>query len=144
MILFDKEISDNHRIRPEVRRVLAVQLSATEFELTRFFKMRTADGLEEFGTPSGVTVIDGVARWVSNSHVPPLDAVQYYGIDQLPGFDLVKTNSAREAETTAFLNDYRAANANRQYSSEEISEMRAAFEPGAEVVNVVTGKRTKL
>ena len=139
MILFDKEISDGHRVRPEVLRVLAVQIAVGEFEITRFQKMRTAEG-----RASGVRILDGVARWVSNNHVPPKDAVVYYGIDQLPGFDQDKTDWTREVDTDRFLSKYRAANANRAYSAEETAEMVNAYGPGVEVVNVITGKRTRL
>lgn len=42
------------------------------------------------------------------------------------------------------LAEYRKRMEGHVYSDEEMFEMRAAFGPGAEVVNVLTGKRIKL
>jgi hypothetical protein len=54
-------------------------------------------------------------------------------------------NVVRDAETAAFVKKYMAAQASR--TDEEIAEhnyeLRAAFGPGEEVVNIITGKRTR-
>ena len=52
------------------------------------------------------------------------------------------THTAREDEVEAELAEYRANY--RGPSAEELAEMRAAFGPGATVVNVITGKKIKL
>jgi hypothetical protein len=85
-----------------------------------------------------------VARWASNGRVPPAEAIEDYRIDRLPGFSGPCTDSARETETRAFLAAYRESERNRVYSAEELFEMRAAFGPGARVVNVVTGREIRL
>lgn len=145
-ILFDKTISDNHPIRPEVRRVLAVQISETEFEITRFHVTRGPNGLKEWGDPSGVIfdTTTGVYRWKSNNSVPPADAIQNHGIDQLPNFNLARHNEVRDADTDAFFAKYREAQANHVPDAEELFELRAAYGTGTTVVNVITGRTTKL
>ena len=52
------------------------------------------------------------------------------------------TRAAREEETAAFLEGYRKAN--RKRSTEELSEMRAAFGTGTTVVDIITGERIPL
>jgi hypothetical protein len=42
------------------------------------------------------------------------------------------------------LKDYRKRQRNVKPSNEELSEMRAAFGEGTEVVNIITGRRTQL
>lgn len=52
--------------------------------------------------------------------------------------------AAYDTNTAAFLREYRARMANHVPSAEELFEMRAAFGPGATVVNVVTGQEYRL
>ncbi len=85
------------------------------------------------------TVTDGVVRWVSNNSVPPqdiLDLWQHLGFV----FDMKASQAAHEADTSAFLAAYRAANANGP-GAEERAEARAAMGPGVEMCNVITGYR---
>ena len=82
----------------------------------------------------------GVARWKSNNRVVPADAITPE-IVEMPGFNFKSTWNTREAETKAFLDSYRKEMANHVPSAEEMCEMQAAFGPGAEVVNVVTGQK---
>ena len=56
--------------------------------------------------------------------------------------DAEATHAAREAEVEAELAEYRASY--KGPSAEELAEMRAAFGPGATVVNVITGKKIEL
>lgn len=56
--------------------------------------------------------------------------------------DAEATKAAREAETDAFLESYMKANHRR--SSEELSEMRAAFGTETTVVDIITGERVRL
>jgi hypothetical protein len=85
----------------------------------------------------------GVYRWKSNDQVPPFEAHEYgaRGFFEMPGFDYKKQREAREADTTTFLAEYRERMKNYVPSGEEMFEMRAAFGPGEEVVNVITGQR---
>jgi len=87
---------------------------------------------------------EGVYRWTSNGGVVPLDAADEYGVTALAGYDRVVQAAAREREITAAVERYRAVRAARGYSAEERAEMRAAFGPGADVVDVLTGKRVRL
>lgn len=82
--------------------------------------------------------------WSSNGRVPPMDAISAYGIDKLPGFDKALHDSIRSEQTSSFLADYAEKMKSWEPSAEELYEMRAAFGPGATVVNVVTGKRVKV
>lgn len=82
-------------------------------------------------------------RWKSNNSVPPqevLDFWKYIG----KRFNMTKSVAARERETKDFLKEYRKRMENYEHSAEEMAEMRAAFGEGATVVNVITGKKTKL
>ncbi len=100
----------------------------------------------EFGfSRSSEVRFDGqVYRWTTNDRVPPADAILSYGIDKLPNFSKQAHDEARDAETQAFLADYRKRMENWQPSEEERCEMRAAYGAGAEVVNVITGKKYKI
>jgi len=81
-----------------------------------------------------------VWRWTSNNAVCPLDACVEYGIP----CDMDAQKVAREKEIDKVLADYRRRMENHVPSAEEMYEMRAAFGEGAEVVNVITGKKIKL
>lgn len=69
----------------------------------------------------------------------PMDVFKDAGVEAPAGQKAVV--SAHEAANIAA---YRKAMENHVPSAEEMFEMRAAFGPGATVVNVLTGKRTKL
>jgi hypothetical protein len=79
-------------------------------------------------------------RWKSNDRMVPVDACQTYGIPA----NMVAQSAARAIETSDIIREYRASRAKVGYSAEELHEMRAAFGPGAEVVNVITGQKVKL
>jgi hypothetical protein len=85
----------------------------------------------------------GIIRWKSNGRVPPDDCLADFAELGLP-FNIAATKAEYEAETQKFLSEYRKREANRKPSAEELFEMRAAFGEGAEVVNVITGRKTKL
>jgi len=89
-------------------------------------------------------VVAGVLRWKSNDHVPPQDCLEDFRAIGCGGFDMEACRSAREAEQTAFLADYAAKERNRKPSAEERYEMEAAFGKGTTVVNVITGRRTRV
>jgi hypothetical protein len=75
---------------------------------------------------AGFSVIDGVARLDSNGHVPFDDKLaEFESAGHITPEERTRSNEARQREAV-------------------IAGMRAAFGPGTEVVNIITGKRTKL
>jgi hypothetical protein len=86
---------------------------------------------------------EGIARWISNGHaVPRESALILHGLGL--ALDIGATKAAEEAETREFLAAYRERMAGHVPDAEELAEMRAAFGPGATVVNVITGQETQL
>ena len=88
------------------------------------------------------TITQGVLRWNSNNQVPFPDCIALAAHIGLP-VDVAASNAARDADTDVFLAAYRKRQP-RRVSAEQRAEMRAAFGPGAKVVNVVTGRVTRL
>lgn len=87
------------------------------------------------------TITDGIIRWDSNGAVPPGDCLALAAHIGLP-VNLAACKAVSDRETDAFLTDYRKRNSG-PVSAEQRAEMRAAFGPGATVVNVLTGRRTQ-
>lgn len=84
----------------------------------------------------------GELRWKSNDRVPMEDMLGFWVELGLIDEDTKKlSNLAREEEDKEFLSRYRAQQANRQVTAEEAYEMRAAFGPGVNVVDVITGRK---
>lgn len=83
----------------------------------------------------------GVVRWVSNGAVPPVDVLEAWAVLCLP-FDLGASTRARKDEVSRFLDTYR--HNPPPVTAEMRAEMRASFGPGAKVVDVITGLRTRL
>lgn len=85
------------------------------------------------------TYIDetGALRWTSSRHTVPDDVCVDAGVS-----DEVRelTRKANERD----IDELRQSMMDKEYSDEELFEMRAAFGPGATVVNVLTGKKIKL
>lgn len=84
------------------------------------------------------TIRAGVMRWTSNGSIVPEECAEAAAYIGLP-VDTAKHATARDADTRRFLAEYR-----RNYtgpSREERMEARAAFGPGVELVNAITGKR---
>lgn len=86
---------------------------------------------------------NGVIRWKSNNSVPPKDILEFWAYREKP-FNYKLAEQTRKKEDDEFLEEYRKQMANHQPSEEELFEMRAAFGEGTTVVNVFTGKKTKL
>lgn len=86
---------------------------------------------------------DGVLRWNSNDRVPFDDAIRLAISLGMP-VDRIKSAAVRDAENAKFIAEYKAAQAGIKASAEELAEMRANFEPGTVLVNVLTGRRTKI
>lgn len=96
-------------------------------------KLRTSAHLDATGV---------VLRWNSNRRCVPTDCAElaaHLGI----GVNLEAHEMARKAEDSALIAAYVAGRERRGYSDEERFEMRAAFGPGVEVVNVFTGRTTR-
>jgi hypothetical protein len=79
----------------------------------------------------------GEILWRSNDRPVPLDAFQ----DALMVPPAVQAAAAKAA-TSAFLKAYRKADP--KMTAEERGEARAAFGAGTTVVNVITGRRTRV
>lgn len=78
-------------------------------------------------------------RWYSN------DAVVPHWVFTERGMVCPADHRAVYDEDTAkSIEEYKKRMENYVYSDEELFEMRAAFGEGAEVVNVITGKKIKL
>jgi len=91
-------------------------------------------------------VSDGVARWKNMTNLVPMDLCEFV-LEILPAdeaykfqVDLVKQEAAHDV----ILEQLVAREKTRVYSAEDLFEMRAAFGPGASVVNVLSGKRIQL
>lgn len=83
---------------------------------------------------------DGVLRWKSNGRVP-FDDVLEKVFRMHPELNYTKCKAARDADNAAFFSEYR-----KNYkgpSDEERFEARAAFGPGKEITNIITGHRWK-
>lgn len=78
---------------------------------------------------------DGVRRWRSNDAVIPPCVYRDAGMECTPAHQ-----AAYDREIAAFLDEYRR-NQPPVPSDEEAFEMRAAFGPGVEVVDIITGRR---
>jgi len=81
--------------------------------------------------------VDGVRFWKSNDAVIPTFVYKDAGVT--PSAAQV---AAYEADRDAFLDEYRKNPP--PVTDEQRAEMRAAFGPGTEVVNVITGRKTRL
>lgn len=77
-------------------------------------------------------------RWAKSGNLVPVHVIEQDAM--LPCWP--EQRAAYERETAATLAQYRARQS--KASPEEVAEMRAAFGPGTEVVDVLTGRRTQL
>ena len=82
----------------------------------------------------------GVLRWSATDRVPPNDILEFW---QYVGheFDAMKTKRAGQKEREEFIERYRERQAGQEVSEEHRAELRAAFGPGVEVVDVFTGRK---
>ena len=83
----------------------------------------------------------GGAFWNSNGNYLPADCAEVLSHTDFP-FSLEETNRARKAQTEAFLESYRKNC--KGPTAEERMEMKTAFGKGTTVVNVITGKQTRI
>ncbi len=102
------------------------------------FMLKATSGMSEF---EAYTDRKGIYRWVSNQRVVPDDVLAFNNVDFVIR---AKCEIIRKLEDKKFMREYRRS-MNHVPSAKEKSEMRAAFGPDVkEVVNVITGRRTKL
>lgn len=83
---------------------------------------------------------DGVLRWKSKDNPVPVSVLERDLFLEVS--DVQKRADDEDLERT--LAEYREAEANREYTDEDLFEMRAAFGEGTSVVNVITGERIQL
>ena len=87
--------------------------------------------------------VDGVVRWKSNKHVMPRECREILSHTAYRDlFNEDASRAAEDAETAAFLENYRRNSA--EPSEEERAEMQAAFGKGTTVVDIITGKKIRL
>lgn len=116
--------------------VHGIELAERDMSAARDWEKREAmSGRERL---EGRSYRDGdVLRWKSNDAVVPPSVLRDYFLE-IPAAQ----QASYDKETDEFLAEYRR-NA-RPPSEEQLFEMRAAFGPGATVVDVITGQRIKL
>jgi hypothetical protein len=100
-----------------------------EDEVARYHKNVANDTYRDLDT--------GSVKWFSNNQAVPTDILEAAGVSDA----IIEAN---EAERDREIDELRESMMNKEYSEEELFEMRAAFGPGATVVNVLTGKKIKL
>lgn len=81
-----------------------------------------------------------VWRWTSNDQIPPADCEAKFQLHRLPLFKRETQDEVREIENRRFIEEYRRRQP-AEPSAEERAEARAAFGPGAEVVDIFSGRR---
>jgi hypothetical protein len=84
---------------------------------------------------------NGIIRWKSNDQIPFADKLEEFG---LSSYEIKVHTDLRNNEVSAFIRDvYIPARENmtEEQKAEEAAERRAAFGPGEEVINVITGER---
>jgi hypothetical protein len=84
------------------------------------------------------TIVGGVIRWNSNNRVVPQDCAILAAHIGLP-VCVATCDDERAADLRAFLKTY-----DPTPTAEDMAEMRAAFGAGTTVVNVLTGRRTRV
>lgn len=85
----------------------------------------------------------GVLRWNSNQQCPMNDMLAaWIVLGFIDREQAGRTSAARTADTAEFLDAYRKNPP--QTDAEQLHEMRAAFGPGEEVMDVITGRTIQL
>ena len=85
----------------------------------------------------------GIVRWTSNDSVPHSDMLgDFLFIGRITKPQYEASEAARKVDDDKFFAEYRKNQ--RPLSGEELFEMRAAFGPGETVVDVISGRKTKL
>lgn len=82
----------------------------------------------------------GAIRWRSSGNIVPDDCL---AMAEIPEAVRARCAVARTADTKAFFKRYRESGADVMGPG-QLAEARAAHGPGVELVNVITGRRTRL
>lgn len=127
----------------------AKRLTFSRFEqeilgaLGDFWKREAEKKVAEYKAKAelGEILVDenGAAYWKSNGRYLPYDCAEILNYTGF-AFDYEATKRAEKKQLSAESKEYRKSMQNYVYSDEELCEMRAAFGPGTQVVNVLTGQ----
>jgi hypothetical protein len=117
-------------------------IEGLNYSLPHPFRQQSDRLDKEFETNTTVDS-EGVVRWKSNNSVPPKEVLEFWK-HQNKEFNYKKSNEVEEKETEKFIQEYRESRKNYVPSEEEMFEMRAAFGPGEQVVDIITGQKIKL
>lgn len=82
----------------------------------------------------------GVARWAASGNVVPEDLIEQVAA-QVAAVDVEASRAARDEDTRRAVAAYREMRNRHGYSTQERAAIRAAFGPGADVVDVLTGEK---
>lgn len=95
---------------------------------------------EQFLTKSYWDINDRVYRWRSNDNIPFEDLLKEQGV---PSGIIDHCNRIRDEETATMMEQYRQRwrNLSAEERAERDFELRAAFGPGEDVVDVISGER---
>lgn len=131
----------------ESHRALGMHAHLPKETTTHVYRMTTPCGIygsQRVGQP-------GVPRWEVNGQIPPSDCIVEFFIHKTPGFDEAETLCARQDDIEKLRKQMirraaRAAKAGMEggYTAEQMMEMRNELGRGTTVVNVLTGRKTKL
>lgn len=101
-------------------------------ELPEAKKAFTSANLDSYGVP----------RWISNNRVPMDDMLScWVELGLISESQRNFSNYIRKMENEQAMEAYAREKASQEASTEEEFEMRAAFGPGAEVVDIITGRK---
>lgn len=115
-------------------------IEGLKYSLPHPFRAESERAIKEF---ANTVKIEGVLRWKQNGRVPPQELLEFWKHMGFK-FNMAKTKAASARETRESLKVYRDRSLSLKHSDEDLFEMRAAFGEGATVVDVITGKKTKL
>lgn len=125
-----------HRV--DLEGPIGTENGQTLYQITTYYM--EMDVRHNRGHVSAAYTEDGkILRWCSNDAVVPRDIME--GTDW-PYQD--EMNAVRDADLSAFVAQYKAARfatPTPEQRAEEAFERRAAFGPGEEVVDILTGER---
>jgi hypothetical protein len=133
-------IPNNRHGQPERNvQIDAKQLCASIYELQK------TEGYHRYES-TFAHLRDGAFCWIVDQEARVIDPsiCRENAIDQLAEYNAQVQADAYRAYILRSMDAYRKSEAKRKISSEEMGEMRSAFGKGVTVVNVLTGKRTKI
>ena len=133
-----EDIASYRKIGNAADRVLFVVTNGRRFTATGVEDVRDSDAYMLHSEP-------GVIRWVSSDNCVPLDICE-----NMDWYDMDNQRAANDADLTKFIAQYKRSQAEfdartdpeaEAIRAEQAFERRAAFGPGEEVVDIITGKR---